>query len=90
MAHSDSARKRIRQNNKANLHNRIVKSDLRSNIKLLRQAVQAGKAEAGALMAAVESKLDKAAKRHIVPHGRANRLKGRLKRSMAKPAKPAA
>lgn len=90
MAHSDSARKRIRQNNKANLHNRIIKSDLRSNIKLLRQAIQAGKGEAGALMAGVESKLDKAAKRNIIPHGRANRLKGRLKRSIGKPAKSAA
>jgi small subunit ribosomal protein S20 len=84
MAHSDSARKRIRQNEKANLHNRVIRSDLRSKIKILRTAVQGGKAEAGALMADVESKLDKAAKRNVIPHGRANRLKGRLKRSMGK------
>jgi ribosomal protein S20 len=61
-----------------------LRSDLRSKIKILRTAVQGGKAEAGALMADVESKLDKAAKRNVIPHGRANRLKGRLKRGMGK------
>lgn len=90
MAHSDSARKRIRQNRKVNLHNRIVRSDLRSNIKNLRVALATSSAEAPKLLAAIESKLDKAAKRNIIPTGRANRLKGRLKRSLAKGAKPAA
>jgi len=90
MAHSDSARKRIRQNLKANLHNRIVKSELRSRIKDLRLATQAAKPEAAALMAGVESRLDKAAKRHIIPHGRANRLKARLKRAAARATKSAA
>lgn len=90
MAHSDSARKRIRQNNKVNLHNRTVRSDLRSTIKLLRAAMADKKPEAGALLASVESKLDKAAKRNIIPHGRANRLKGRLKRSVGKAAKASA
>lgn len=89
MAHSDSARKRIRQNNKANLHNRIIRSDLRSTIKLLRGAIAGSTAEAPKLLATVESKLDKAAKRNIIPTGRANRLKGRLKRA-AKGVKPAA
>ncbi|MBK9973305.1 MAG: 30S ribosomal protein S20 [Planctomycetes bacterium] len=89
MAHSDSARKRIRQNNKVNLHNRTVRSDLRSKIKLLRAAMAESKPETKALLATVESKLDKAAKRNIIPHGRANRLKGRLKKSV-QAAKPAA
>jgi len=90
MAHSDSARKRIRQNRKTNLHNRVIKSALRSTIKEVRVALAGKSADAGKLLAKAESKLDKAAKRNIIPTGRANRLKGRLKRSMAKAAKPAA
>ena len=46
--------------------------------------------DTGKLLADVESKLDKAAKRNIIPTGRANRLKGRLKRTVAKAGKPAA
>lgn len=90
MAHSDSARKRIRQNRKVNLHNRTVRSTLRSSIKDLRVAIAGKSADTGKLLAVVESKLDKAAKRNIIPTGRANRLKGRLKRTVAKAGKPAA
>ncbi|MBE7492807.1 MAG: 30S ribosomal protein S20 [Planctomycetes bacterium] len=90
MAHSDNARKRIRQNRKANLHNRKVKSTLRTSIKNLRVAIAGNSADTGKLLSDVESKLDKAAKRNIIPTGRANRLKGRLKRTLARAAKPAA
>ncbi|MBX3474570.1 MAG: 30S ribosomal protein S20 [Planctomycetes bacterium] len=90
MAHSDSARKRNRQNQKINLHNRIVRSDLRSTIKTLRTAMAGNTPETPKLLAVVESKLDKAAKRNIIPTGRANRLKGRLKRAIGKGSKPAA
>jgi small subunit ribosomal protein S20 len=80
MAHSAQARKRIRQNAKRRLHNRTVRSDLRTHIKRFRSAVATEGADVGAVLSAVESKLDKAAKRNVIPAGRANRLKARLKK----------
>ncbi|MBZ0135220.1 MAG: 30S ribosomal protein S20 [Planctomycetes bacterium] len=79
MAHSNQARKRNRQNERTNQRNRIVRSDLRTSIKKYRVATAKGEG-AGELLAAVESKLDKAAKRNVIPTGRANRLKARLKK----------
>jgi small subunit ribosomal protein S20 len=84
MAHSDQARKRIRQNERTREHNRTVRSDLRTTIKKYRTAVTAKQEGAAQLLKVVESKLDKAAKRNIIPTGRANRLKGRLKRAAVK------
>ena len=81
MAHSNQARKRNRQSNSRNEHNRTVRSELRGTIKKYRNAVAAKQETAVDLLKAVESKLDKAAKRNIIPTGRANRLKGRLKRA---------
>ncbi|MCC6572476.1 MAG: 30S ribosomal protein S20 [Planctomycetes bacterium] len=77
MAHSDQARKRNRQNIKNRLRNRQVKSDIKTVIKSYRDA--AAKGDTAKLMSEVESKLDKAAKRRIIPAGRANRLKARLR-----------
>jgi len=82
MAHSNQARKRNRQNERTNQRNRIVRSDLRTYIKKYRVAVAKGEG-AAEIMAKVESKLDKAAKRNIIPERRANRLKGRLKKLSA-------
>lgn len=97
MAHSDQARKRNRQNIKHRLRNRQVKSDLKTNIKSARTGVAAVSADAAKLISNVESKLDKAAKRGIIPVGRANRLKARLRAmasrkaaSGAAPTQPAA
>jgi len=84
MAHSNQARKRNRQALKHREHNRSVRSDLRTNIKKLRVALSAKDKAASALLSSVESKLDKAAKRNIIPTRRANRLKGRLKRAALK------
>ncbi|MBX3461403.1 MAG: 30S ribosomal protein S20 [Planctomycetes bacterium] len=84
MAHSANARKRHRQNVKRRAHNRAVKSDLRHFIKRYRNAAAAKDAGAADVLKTVESKLDKAAKRNIIPTNRANRLKGRLKKMAAK------
>lgn len=82
MAHSAQARKRIRQTAKRRTHNRTVRSDLRTNIKKYRAKL--GEEGAADILRTVESKLDKAAKRNIIPHGRANRIKARLKKLTAK------
>lgn len=79
MAHSKQAKKRVRQAEAIRLHNRSIKSDLRTAIKRARIAITSGEGDVNALISVVESKLDKAAKRNIVPTRRANRLKGRLK-----------
>lgn len=81
MAHSDQARKRNRQSEARRLHRRSVSSDLRNAIKKLRGAVAAKDGTTADLLKTVESKLDKAAKRNIVPVRRANRLKSRLKKA---------
>ncbi len=70
----------MRQNNRLRLHNRGVRADLRTHVKRYRAAVAEGADNAGELLAKVESKIDKAAKRRIVPPGRANRIKARLKK----------
>lgn len=80
MAHTNQAKKRIRQAEKQRLHNRVIRSDLRSKIKSYRTAVAKQEEGADKLLAGVESKLDKAAKRNVIPTGRANRIKSRLKK----------
>jgi small subunit ribosomal protein S20 len=85
MANISSAKKRERQNVKRRAHNRTVRSELRTAIKRYRDAARKGDDNAGELLSAAESKLDKAAKRRIVPPGRADRLKGRMKKIL--PAK---
>lgn len=80
MAHTKQARKRIRQTEDRRLHNKTVKGDLRTAIKKYHVSLKTEGADVAAAMASVESKLDKAAKRRVIPAGRADRLKGRLKR----------
>lgn len=79
MAHTRQSKKRMRQNERLRLHNRTVRSDLRTHIRRYRAAVEKGADNVSELLAKVESKIDKAAKRRIVPPGRANRIKARLK-----------
>ena len=86
MAHSNQARKRNRQSEKTRDHNRTVRSELRTSIKRYRTAAAAKEETAAKLLSGVESKLDKAAKRNIIPTRRANRIKARLKRASTKAA----
>lgn len=79
MATTRQSKKRMRQNHKLRLHNRGVRADLRTHIKRYRDAIAEGAENAGELLARAESKIDKAAKRRIIPPGRANRIKRRLK-----------
>lgn len=88
MATSNQSKKRIRQSESRRLHNRAVRADMRTAVKNLRAAVAAkDDADLGKLMGVCESKLDRAAKRNMIPTGRANRLKGRLRKLIAVNAK---
>ena len=80
MPNSKQAIKRVRQNAKRRIHNRATRADLRTEIKRYRVAVKSKDEAAGGILSKVESKLDRAAKRGMIPTGRANRLKSRLKR----------
>lgn len=80
MPTTKQARKRVRQSARLNTHNRSVRADLRTHIKSYKTAIESGAENAGEILARVESKIDKAAKRNIIPTPRANRIKSRLKR----------
>jgi small subunit ribosomal protein S20 len=75
MPHHKSAEKRMRTNEKARLRNRAVKSTMKSALKKFDEAPAAQSAEA--LREAV-AELDRAAKKGVIPKGRADRKKSRL------------
>ncbi len=79
MAHGKSAKKRIRQSEVKRLHNRSVKSALRTAVKKFAAAVKAGDAAvAASALRSVQGRLDKAAARDVVKTGTAARMKSRL------------
>lgn len=79
MAHSKSAKKRIRQNARGRLRNRSTKSALRTTVKKFDAAVKQGDAEAaGEAFRKVQKKADATARKGIVHKKTAARLKSRL------------
>jgi small subunit ribosomal protein S20 len=79
LAHSPSARKRVRQNAARRLRNRQAKSALRTSVKKFTGAVGTGDAAAAALAyRAVQKKLDQAVAKGVVRKGTADRMKSRL------------
>ncbi len=81
MAHSNSAKKRIRQNETQRDRNRGQKSALRTQVKKVREAVEAGDAAlAQTELALAMSKADRVAKRNILHPNTAARLKSKLSR----------
>ena len=79
MPHTKSAKKRLRQNLKRRARNRAVKSALKTQIRKVREAIQAGdlaKAEAEFRLAA--KKADQAAAKRIIHPNKAGRIKSRL------------
>jgi small subunit ribosomal protein S20 len=74
-----SARKRHRQNLKRRARNRSVKSELKTEIRQVREAASEGKVEqAETDFRTAVSKLDRAAAKRIIHPNRAARLKSRL------------
>ena len=83
MAHSNSARKRIRQNEKTRARNRSHKSALRSQLKKVRMAIADGdggraREEFGLAM----KRADKTAKTNAIHRNQAARMKSRLARAI--------
>jgi small subunit ribosomal protein S20 len=86
LAHSASAIKRVRQNDKRRLRNRSNRARLRSQIKKLRQALDGGNAaETEKLLPETVSLVDVMVKKGIIHRNAGNRYKSRLARRAATP-----
>lgn len=88
MANTKSAIKRIRQNEKRRLRNRIVKSQTRTYVKKAIKAIDGKDQEAAKAAALIAVKaLDKAAEKGILHKNNAARRKSRLMRRLARAQK---
>ncbi len=84
MANTKSAAKRARQTERRTDSNKRVSTGVKTQLRLIRAAVTAGKkAEALALLPKVSSALDKASKTGRIHQNKANRHKGDLARQLA-------
>lgn len=84
MPNTKQAVKRLRQSKKQNLHNRIVKSEIRTFTRKFLEAVADGNAsEAQAHMKTAQAKLDKAAKKGVMHANTVGRRKSLLHRKLA-------
>jgi small subunit ribosomal protein S20 len=85
MANTKSAAKRARQTERRTKQNRRVTSALKTQAKSLRTAVKSGvKATAQAIVPKLSSIADKAAKTGRIHKNKANRLKSRAAKAVAK------
>jgi small subunit ribosomal protein S20 len=79
MANSAQARKRARQSDKQRLHNTSLRSELRTAIKAVAKAIDAGdKAAAQAIFSASTSVVDSISDKKIIHKNKAARHKSRL------------
>lgn len=79
MANSAQAAKRARQANKRRLHNHSMRSSMRTAIKKVLHAIEAGEKEtANELFRVAQSKLDGYARKGLVAKNKADRTKSRL------------
>jgi small subunit ribosomal protein S20 len=84
LAHSASAIKRVRQNEKRRGRNRSNRARLRSQIKKLRQALESkNSAETKKLLPETASLVDVMVKKGVIHENAGNRYKSRLARSAA-------
>ncbi|AEC19226.1 30S ribosomal protein S20 [Pusillimonas sp. SM2304] len=79
MANTAQARKRARQSVERNKHNASLRSMLRTSIKRVRQAIEAGdKAVAAEVFQKTTSIIDRVADKNIIHKNKAARHKSRL------------
>ena len=91
MPNTESAKKRLRQNDKRRLHNRAIKSNMRHSIRRVREAVAAGDIEkARTEFRVATKKLDRASSRNVIHKNTAARTKSRLSQLIKKTAQSAA
>jgi small subunit ribosomal protein S20 len=78
MAHSNQAKKRVRQNLKTELHNRSIKSRLYHYIKLAYAAIDNNDEKKDDLIKTAQSNLDKAVNKNLIHKNKASRTKSRM------------
>jgi small subunit ribosomal protein S20 len=79
MPNTASAKKRLRQNEKRRAHNRGLRSRMRTQLRRVREAVEAGDSEKAQAEFRVASKrLDQAAAKNLIHKNAAARSKSRL------------
>ncbi|WP_420111232.1 30S ribosomal protein S20 [Pseudactinotalea sp.] len=84
MANIKSQIKRIRTNEKARLRNKAVKSELKTQVRHVREAVAAGDKEtAVAALASASKQLDKAASKGVIHLNQAANRKSALAKQVA-------
>ena len=86
MPNIQSAKKRVKVSEKKNLHNRIVKSGMRTSIRKFDSAIAADPQNANVQLSATSAVIDKAASKGVLHKNAANRKKARLARQMNKAA----
>ncbi|UNX53629.1 30S ribosomal protein S20 [Georgenia sp. TF02-10] len=84
MANIKSQKKRILTNEKARLRNKAVKSELKTYVRRVREAIAAGDQESAAdAMRAAGRKLDKAASKGVIHANQAANRKAKLARQVS-------
>lgn len=81
MPNNKQAEKRVRTSDKARLHNKTIRTAMRSAVKKVTQADSSEEAQKS--LPAAMKKLDKAAKKGVIHQNAANRQKSRLTRIAA-------
>jgi len=81
MPNNAAAEKRMRQEQKRRLHNRSIKSQVKTQITKARQAI-ASEVDAEAAVRAAVSELDRAAKKGVIHRNNAARRKSRLMKQL--------
>jgi small subunit ribosomal protein S20 len=90
MPNTQSAKKRLRQNEVRRLRNRSVKSTIRTLIRKVQTAVDANDVETAEQEYRLAAKqLDRAGQRNIIHRNRAARIKSRLQRLIKAAKQPA-
>ncbi len=88
MANLKSSKKDIRRNAKARAVNQSVRTGLKTHVKKVRQAIEAGDpAKTAEALKIAQKSLDKAAQRGIIHKRQAARRKSRIAGAAAKAAK---
>ncbi len=82
MAHHQSAKKRIRQNEAKRVHNKYYAKTMRNALKKLRETTDKAAAEAD--FPKVASMIDRLAKRNIIHKNKAANLKSKLAAQISK------
>jgi len=82
MPNNAAAEKRMRQERKRRLHNRMVKSIVKTEITKARQAIDTGSGSAEEAVRAAVSELDRAAKKGVIHRNNAARRKSRLMKQL--------